>query len=225
MEMTMLREGKMRTSLSPYRTIKALVFDFIHRTEGHVDYDALTREVKKYFPSSAWQKSHWNYYRYQATRGRFKSLVSDEERTNLLSGKGVTSSPDVRLPPPQHGKSVSPTLARGPLPKDPEVKRIGDEILNHVRFVISEVSGEDPNLRFKLNRWIYGRLMQEEIRFKRPIKRKLWDSGMQSCEACAQEFKSLKGVEIHRKDSKLTYSLENCELVCRECHQELASRT
>jgi len=215
----------MEVPQSAYRTIKALVFDFIHRTKGRVDYDALTAEVKKHFPWSKWNKTHLAWYRTQVTRGRFKKLFSDEERANLLSGKGVSPFPDVKLPPPQHGKSVSPTLARGPVPKDPEVKRIGDEILNHVRFVISEASKEDPNLRFKLNRWIYARLMQEEINFKRPIKQKLWDLGMRSCQACGQKFKSLKAVEIHRKDRSLTYSFENCELLCRECHQELGSRT
>lgn len=214
----------MGTSASPYRTIKALVFDFIHRTKGRVDYDALTAEVKTHFPWSKWNKTHLAWYRTQVTRGRFKNLFSDEERANLLSGKGTGLLLDVKLPPPQHGKPVPPSPGRGPLSKDPEVKRIGDEILNHVRFVISEVSGGDPNLRFKLNRWIYARLMQEEIRFKRPIKQKLWDSGMQSCQACGQKFNSLKGIDIHRKNAKLTYSFENCELLCRQCHQDIHSR-
>lgn len=61
----------------------------------------------------------------------------------------------------------------------------------------------------------------DEIRVKRPIKKQLWDRGIGSCQACNQPFGPLKGVEIHRKDGARGYSADNCELLCRECHQEL----
>ena len=47
-----------------FRTIKALVFDFIRRNPGHVDYEGLT-EVIESFPDSRWKRSHWAWYRYQ----------------------------------------------------------------------------------------------------------------------------------------------------------------
>jgi 5-methylcytosine-specific restriction endonuclease McrA len=52
-----------------------------------------------------------------------------------------------------------------------------------------------------------------------PVKQSLWDSGMKTCQGCGKEFQNLKGIEIHRKDSSLEYSTENCELLCRPCHQ------
>ncbi len=42
-----------------YRTIKGLVFDYVRKHEGAVDYDPLTAEVKKHFPESKWKKTHW----------------------------------------------------------------------------------------------------------------------------------------------------------------------
>jgi 5-methylcytosine-specific restriction endonuclease McrA len=104
--------------------------------------------------------------------------------------------------------------------KEDKVKRIGDEILKHARFVIGIAAGNDTQMRFKLNRWVYARLQQEEIREKRPIKQALWDSGIRACQKCTRKFKSIKGVEIHRKDSNKIYSVENCQLLCRECHQK-----
>jgi hypothetical protein len=64
--------------------------------------------------------------------------------------------------------------------------------------------------------------MQAEIRAKRPIKKQLWNSGMKSCQTsgCGKEFKTLKNVEIHRRNNSKGYSVENCILVCRECHEK-----
>ena len=200
-----------------YRTIKGLVLDHVHRVGGKVSYESLTDEVLKHFPESKWKKTHWAWYRYQILRGRFRNMFSEDERQTLAAGRSIVakavepaSFPDTSAPP-----------YRGPQPKDPEIKRIGDAILNHTRWVISLAVGDDMNKRFKLNRWVFSRLLQEEIRIKRPIKKRLWESGMTSCQACHQPFKSLKGVEIHRRNQDLAYSVENCELLCRECHQEL----
>ena len=102
------------------------------------------------------------------------------------------------------------------------MKRIGDQILNHVRFIIETAAGSDPDLKFKLNRWVFARLLQDEIRIKRPIKQALWDSGMRSCQACGARFESLKNIELHRKIRGRAYGIENCELLCRECHQQLS---
>jgi 5-methylcytosine-specific restriction endonuclease McrA len=62
--------------------------------------------------------------------------------------------------------------------------------------------------------------MQYEIQLKKPIKKALWDSGIRACQNCGKGFSSIKGVEIHRKDGNLGYSKENCELLCRPCHQQ-----
>ena len=62
-----------------YATIKALVLDFVHSCKGKVDYEVLAQQVKKHFPTSKWQRSHWTWYRHQIVRGRFRQSFSDSE--------------------------------------------------------------------------------------------------------------------------------------------------
>ena len=106
--------------------------------------------------------------------------------------------------------------------KKDTIKRIGDRILEHARFVIGLAAKDDTRMRFKLRRWVYARLLQDEIREKRPIKKALWNSGIRACQryGCPEKFSTIKGVEIHRKDADEAYSVENCQLLCRKCHQE-----
>lgn len=183
----------------PYRTIKDVVFDIVRGTKGTADYEAVTEAVLRHFPDSKWKKSHWGFYRSQITgeSGRYRKEFSEEIRANL---RRTTSS-------------------EGP-PEDDTVKRIGDGILANARLVIELAAKEDMRTRFKLRRWVYGRLMQEEIREKRPIKKALWDSGIRACQRCGEKFDTIKGVEIHRKDAAEPYSVENCQLLCRKCHQD-----
>jgi DNA-binding transcriptional regulator YiaG len=68
------------TGKEDYPTIKALVLDFVHRCRGHVDYEALTKEVKTHFPASRWKKTHWTWYKHQILHGRFKGLFTKKER-------------------------------------------------------------------------------------------------------------------------------------------------
>jgi len=103
------------------------------------------------------------------------------------------------------------------------VKRVGDALLKHVRSVIRETAKGDPNMEFKLNRWVFARLQLDSRRLSRRVKQALWDSGMRSCQRCGRKFATLKGIEAHRKDKSLGYSVANCELVCRHCHQKLRS--
>jgi len=190
-----------------YKSIKDLVFDLIHRTSGLIDYKTLTHQVKQAFPNSKWKKSHWAWYRSQIKIGRFKELFSKKERQNLF-GEPKERLQGERL---ELGEEVQEREVS-------DIKRVGDAILSHVRFVINETITDDAS-RFKLNRWVYSRLQQDENKQKRPIKQKMWDYGIQSCQACGKNFNTSKGVEIHRKDSSKGYSVENCELLCRPCHQ------
>ena len=199
-----------------HRTIKSLVLAHVHRAAGNVDYDALTAEVRQAFPDSAWKKTHWAWYKHQILNGRFRAMFTDAERTALRDGSpAATKAVTADLLPPT---SVSKT--RGPAAKDPEIKKLGDEVLRQVRFILDVAANDDEAKRFRLNRWVFSRLQLDEVRVKRPIKKKLWDQGMRHCQACKEPFGSLKGVEIHRRDASKGYSLENCELLCRECHQE-----
>ena len=225
-----------------HRTIKALVFDCVRRNQGNVDYRELTKDVLREFPGSQWKESHWAWYRYQITKGRFSNEFSDLIKKNLSSRQYPDRAAPIAAPPKAGGPDAESGVsagraaaaepdAGGQAPvgeppgtraRDPEVKRIGDQILNHVRFIIETAAGDDPDLKFKLNRWVFARLLQDEIRIKRPIKQASWDSGMRSCQACGARFESLKNVELHRKIQGRGYAIENCELLCRECHQQLS---
>jgi hypothetical protein len=178
-----------------YPTIKALVLDYVHRHNGVVDYDDLTAEVLEHFPDSAWKKSHWAWYANQIRSGRFKDEFTDEDRENLE---------------PQCADT------------DPVVKRAGDKILGDARQAIREASGGDPILRFKLNRWVFSRLHLDERKLKQPIKQALWDAGERTCSVCGEPLAALKGLDLHRKDPKLDYSMENCVLLHPKCHRTLA---
>jgi len=191
-----------------YSTIKDLVFDIIHQTKGKIDYETMTKYVLKHSPHSKWGPSHWTWYKSQINIGKFKNDFSDEEKKNLQLKKTKKISTNL-LPAGKKGKQ-----------EEDHVKRIGDNILNHVRMMIREITKDDKDFEFKLNRWVYSRLQQDEIAKKRPIKQELWDLGMRSCQGCDKEFQTLKGVEIHRKDSSKAYSINNCELLCRPCHQK-----
>ena len=207
----------------PYRTIKSLVLDHVHRKAGNVDYETLTAEVRKHFSDSAWKKTHWAWYKSQITAGRFQDMFSASEREALLNRQAAATTNGLRAEAPLPPTSIP--MRRGPVAKDPTVKRIGDEILRQVRVMLDLAAGDDELMRFKVNRWVFSRLLQDEIRIKRPIKKHLWESGSQKCQACGQPFNSIKGVELHRTDSSKGYSVENCELLCRECHHEIGDNS
>lgn len=174
--------------MKEYKTIKELVIDLNNRN-GLSDYEATIEEIKRHFPNSKWNKSHFAWYRSQIKTGKIKTSKQIQSRT---------------------------------IKADPEVKRIGDEILKHINFILDISAKNNSDLRFKLNRWVYSRLMQSEIKIKRPIKKQLWESGIKSCQApnCGKIFTTIKNIEIHRKDNSKGYSVENCILVCRECHEK-----
>lgn len=106
-----------------YRTIKALVLDYVHRTGGAVDYEALTAGVLRHFPGSRWQRTHWSWYRHQILRGRFKNQFSPDEMANLrLRGRGTGLGERPMGVRAARDDAGSPTQ-RGPGARDPEVKR------------------------------------------------------------------------------------------------------
>jgi len=177
-----------------YRTIKDLVLDYVAKNDGRVEPSRIEEAVLLHFPDSAWKNSHWQWYRYQICKGRFKDEFSEEVRTNLSEG--------IRRNRRSH----------------PAVKRHGDRILRQARQMISEAARGDSTLRFKINRWVFSRLQQDEIQTKKPLKNMLWDSGVRACQVCGKPFSSLRGVHLHRIDASMEYSDRNCQLLCRLCH-------
>jgi len=73
-------------------TIKSVVFDAIRRTQGTIQYPELEKEVLERFPQSAFQKSHWIWYRYQCTKGKYASQFNRVEKRNLSKPAEARSS-------------------------------------------------------------------------------------------------------------------------------------
>lgn len=72
---------------SGYPSIKALVLEYAHSRGGKVDYASLTEQVKKHFPDSKWQRTHWAWYRSQILHGRFRHFFSDDELAAISGTK------------------------------------------------------------------------------------------------------------------------------------------
>ncbi len=178
-----------------YRTIKELVFDFVRMSDGAVNPEELEQQVLTYFPDSAWNNTHWNWYRYQICKGRFQEEFSGNVKIKLSENIA--------------DRSNNQNL----------VKERGDEILRQTRIAITEAANGNADLRFKINRWVYARLMQDERQQKKPFKQALWDSGIRACQICGKPFPSLRGVHLHRIDASKDYDIDNCQLLCKLCHK------
>jgi len=95
----------------------------------------------------------------------------------------------------------------------------GDKILHYVRKLIETASNNDEE-SFFINRWIFARLQQDERDCKKGIKNQLYDESSK-CYVCGKKFKTIKGVHLHRLESKRGYHKDNCVLTHDECHRSL----
>jgi hypothetical protein len=145
-----------------YRTIKDVVFDVIRQTRGLADYETVTEVVMGHFPNSAWKESHWGYYHSQITSkiGRYRDEFPQKIRANLRRSMVKSRGRPIRV------SRIVLQEKKGETKED-KIKQIGDEILRNVRFVIGVAAGNNTQMRFQLNRWVYARLQQEKIREKK----------------------------------------------------------
>ena len=74
-----------------YSTIKEFVFDTIHKTRGKVVYKNLENTVLTHFPDSAFKKTHWVWYRYQCTKGKYAKYFTANEKRNLEATAGLNA--------------------------------------------------------------------------------------------------------------------------------------
>lgn len=198
-------------------TIKELVFDFVKRSGGKVDKDALAKEVLEHFPDSAWKDTHWAWYKNQITKGPLR-----EEFDKYVNGEvilaPVAKKQTAAKPPVMRGEGAG---RRGPMAEDERIKKLGDQVLKQAREAINFASGGDMTLKFKLNRWVYARLQLDERKIKENIKDLLWTVGDKKCGKCGKEFETVKGVELHRVNGSQVYSVDNCQLLCKPCHMAI----
>ena len=91
-------------------------------------------------------------------------------------------------------------------------------ILDHVRHLIREHAGDDPDKWWYANRFVFARLMLDERKTKTAIKKNLFAANPY-CHVCRKPLDGLRNVHIHRLDGDRGYSEENCVLMHGPCHQ------
>ena len=101
-------------------------------------------------------------------------------------------------------------------PKSQQVKRLDDEILNHVRDCLDRECQNDPDFRFLVNRWVFSRLQIDSRKETEKVKKALMKSGMSDCQGDGPHDGNL---QVHRLNESMRYTEENCILLCKACHQ------
>ena len=94
-----------------------------------------------------------------------------------------------------------------------------NDILAHVRKLIEEHAGSNPDRWWYANRFVFARLMLDERKTKTVIKKRLFESN-QPCHHCGESFEARKGVHLHRLDGNRGYSDDNCVLMHGDCHEK-----
>lgn len=98
------------------------------------------------------------------------------------------------------------------------------QILEQVRNQIKEVAGGNSDDWFKINRYVYARLMQDEKKGK-PKKTNLFDRQKGICWFCKERIDNIKDTDTHRINEKLGYyDAKNVVLVHRSCHQQMQAK-
>ena len=76
--------------MSDYKTIKELVIDSYLSAGEMPSYEFLTEKVRKYFPSSKWQNTHYSWYKSQINTGRLN--ISQENSSQVLAEEQIEES-------------------------------------------------------------------------------------------------------------------------------------
>ena len=98
------------------------------------------------------------------------------------------------------------------------------QILKQVRSQIKEVAEGNPNDWFKINRYVYARLLLDERKGK-PKKTDLFDKQKGICWICKKRIDNIKDTDTHRINEELGYDDEgNVVLVHRSCHQRMQAK-
>lgn len=98
------------------------------------------------------------------------------------------------------------------------------EILESTRKRIKEISVGNTDEWFKINRFVYSRLMLDE-RKQKPKKIDLFDRQKGICWFCKDRIENIKDTDLHRINDKLGYKdINNVVLVHRNCHQRMQTR-
>ncbi len=98
------------------------------------------------------------------------------------------------------------------------------KILKLARSRIKESSHGNGDDWFKINRYVYSRLLLDE-RKKKPKKIDLFDRQKGICWICNEHIDNIKDTDTHRVNEKMGYDdMSNVVLVHRSCHQRIQTK-
>ena len=98
------------------------------------------------------------------------------------------------------------------------------QILNQTRSQIKEAASGNSDAWFKINRYVYARLLGDE-RKKKPKKVDLFDKQKGLCWICKERIENIKDTDTHRINEELGYDdVNNVVLVHRSCHQRIQAK-
>lgn len=92
------------------------------------------------------------------------------------------------------------------------------KILQYVADEVERIAGGDPDLSFRLRRYVHARI-QGKNRPPEKLRGRLFDEQEGMCKFCRKPITQLKGTDMHRVGPG-RYTEENTVLVHRACHQE-----
>lgn len=110
-----------------------------------------------------------------------------------------------------------------PKGKDPRLKgndlTVARTILENARHEIESASNGDPELRFKLRRYVYIRLTHDERgspAHRKALKKKKRDEQNNLCVLCKEPLPA-RGAVLDRFRAVDGYTMENTRLLCHSC--------
>lgn len=92
------------------------------------------------------------------------------------------------------------------------------QILQYVADEVERIADGDPDLSFRLRRYIHARI-QLKNRPPEKLRRRLFDKQQGICDFCRKPITRLKGTDMHRVGAE-RYTEDNTALLHRDCHEE-----
>ena len=194
-----------------FRKKKDMVRHYLTSIQAHesVDYELLYESAISQFQDwkvedkekvIRWLKQYIYQISMEKLENEDPSIVDKDVSENELE--------DIELP------------RRGPNAKNAEIQQLGHDLLDELKKKMSDSVGND-DLYFLLNRFVWVRLRKYEDDKKKDVKEKLIDMNGIECVDCGERFGHPKKLHLHRIDENKSYAIENCEMLCKECHYKV----
>ena len=103
-----------------------------------------------------------------------------------------------------------------------EQREAARKILEHVSGEVERISKGDPDVTFRMRRYIHARLQLKNRgtpQQREKLRKRLFDKQKGSCAFCRKPFEQLSGTNLHRT-GPARYTEANTVLVHQVCHED-----